>query len=57
MILLSFLECVVESAWTKKGRETVESLDRNVTSLMVCEMRKNSDSVLIKLQAGIRHLI
>lgn len=31
MILLSFLECVVGSAWIKKGRESVESLDRNVT--------------------------
>lgn len=57
MILLSFLERVVGSAWIKKGRESVESLDRNITSVMVWEMRKNSQSVLIKLQPGVRHLI
>lgn len=45
------------SALIKNGRESVESLDRNVTSVMVWEVRKNSHSVLIKLQAGVRHLI
>lgn len=56
MTLLSFLECVVGSSWIKKGRESAESLDRNVTSVVVWEMRKNCHSVLIKLQPGVRHL-
>lgn len=57
MTLLSFLECVVvASSWIKKGRESVESLDRNVTSVVVWKMRKNCHSVLIKLQAGTGHL-
>lgn len=48
MTLLSFLECVVGSSWIKKGRESVESLDRSVTSVVVWKMRKNCHSVLIK---------
>lgn len=43
------------SSWIKKWRESVESLDRNVTSIVVWEMRKNCHSVLIKLLAGVRH--
>jgi len=54
MFLLPFLECVVVSAWIKKGRESVESLDRNVASLVVWEMRWKSRSVL---QAGVKHPI
>lgn len=35
MTLLYFLERAVESFWIKKGRESVESLDRNVISAVV----------------------
>lgn len=32
MTLLSFLECVVGSAWIEKGKESVELLDRNISN-------------------------
>lgn len=56
MTLLSLLECVVKSYWIKKGRETVESFEGNVTSVVVWKMRKDCHSVLITLQAGIGSL-
>lgn len=43
MILIFFLECGVWSAWIKKGSDSVECLDRTVTSVMVWEMRSNSE--------------
>lgn len=57
VILSSFLERVVGSGWRKKGRESVESLDRKVAAVMAWEVRKSSRPALIKLQAGVRHRV